>query len=100
MLTIAISSLAIGAALGLRFRMYVLLPAIGATMAVVASQGFLQGFRPVAILGELIAVAVPMQLGYLVGIVFHRLLARILISMRANGRSVSIYPSAHSSQTS
>jgi hypothetical protein len=71
MLILAIIALLIGFVLGLRFRVYVLIPAIGSAWAVVAVAGNVDGVGQ--LVGAMVFVATFFQLGYLGGVILRRL---------------------------
>ena len=89
MLTMMLASLLIGAVIGLRLRVYVLLASIGATVVIVASSGdaFLE------MIGEMIGSLLALQVGYLLGIL-GRLPLGALINARGR-RSASLRAPAH-----
>jgi hypothetical protein len=91
---VVLGSLLVGAYLGLRFRMYILLPAIGVAVTIIAARGLLNG--PGAMLGELMAVVIPIQIGYFVGVLSQRAWARARIVIGEDARSASLRKSAHS----
>jgi hypothetical protein len=90
MLTIMLANLLVGTALGLRFRMYVLLPAIGLAVVIVAADGVLDRSPLVAIAGELILAAIAMQLGYLLGILIRGTWGSVPLFVRANVRPANL----------
>lgn len=67
MVTIMLAFVLVGAALGLCFRIYALVPAIGLAAVFVAADGAHRTL-PVAIAGELILAVIAVQIGYLLGV--------------------------------
>jgi hypothetical protein len=94
MLTIMLSSLLIGSVLGLRFRMQVLLAAIGTAVVIVGTEGLLRHSSSFALLGALTATVIAMQVGYLLGVLGRLARASIPPFMPADARSVGLRKSA------
>jgi hypothetical protein len=90
MLTIMLANLLVGAALGVRFRMYALLPAIGLSAIFVVGEGVLHRSPLVAIAGELTLAVIAMQVGYLLGILIRGTLGCALVSIRANAPAANL----------
>jgi hypothetical protein len=57
----------VGAAIGARFRVYVLVLAIAAVVAIVLARGVAADRSSLAMLGEVIGMTVALQVGYLLG---------------------------------
>jgi hypothetical protein len=62
---LAIIGVLVGAALGLRFKLYILAPVIFIGWAFVVIDGIARGYSAWWIVGEMAVVAVSLQLGYL-----------------------------------
>jgi uncharacterized membrane protein YkvI len=88
-LTMMLTSLLIGAVIGLRFRVYVLLASIGVTLVIVASSG--DTFPEM--IGEMIGSLLALQVGFLLGIL-GRLPLGGLMNVRGR-RSASLRAPAH-----
>jgi hypothetical protein len=71
MLILAIISFLIGVALGLRFKVLILVPAIGLALAMVAVHGIVVEDGVWRLVGTMVVVATFIQLGYLGGSVLH-----------------------------
>ena len=65
MLILAMISFLIGVVLGLRFKVFILVPAIGLALAMVAVNGAGDGTWP--LVGTMVVVATSLQLGYVCG---------------------------------
>jgi hypothetical protein len=62
-----LSALLIGAAFGIRFKILVLVPAVGAVCAVILGVGLARGYSIFTIVIAIVAVTSSMQIGYLTG---------------------------------
>jgi hypothetical protein len=90
MLTIVLANVLLGAALGLRFRIYALLPALGLAVVLVAADGVLHRSPLFVVTGELILSVIALQIGYLLGILVRGHWAVPPIFMRGDARSASL----------
>ena len=88
MLMLDLSMLLIGSALGLRFRVLILLPAIGLVWMAYLAAGVVRGDAISAILVGGTLAAICLQIGYLVG----ASVAHGPLTSRANKISRSVFP--------
>jgi hypothetical protein len=95
-LTIMFATLLVGAALGLRFRMYSLLPAIGLAVIIIAADGMLHRSSLVAVAGELTLAVIAMQVGYLLGILVRGASGSAPAFVRAQARTAGLRKSGPS----
>jgi hypothetical protein len=58
-----------GAVLGLRFKVLILLPAIGVALVAILSIGIVQGYGLMLMVGGTVLVLTVLELGYLVGVI-------------------------------
>jgi hypothetical protein len=66
-MTILAICLLIGVGLGLRFKVFILIPITGVTLALVAINGVVVGHGILRIVGSMVLTAIALQLGYLGG---------------------------------
>jgi hypothetical protein len=90
MLTIVLANVLFGAALGLRFRIYALLPAVGLAVVLVAADGVLNRSPLFVVTGGLILSVIALQIGYLLGILIRGHWAVPPILIRGDARAASL----------
>ena len=77
MVTFTIVSVLVGALLGMRFRVFILLPVVLLTVAIVAAVGLARESGAWRILLEIVVVMAALELGYLGGSVGARILVGV-----------------------
>jgi hypothetical protein len=84
MTIILILSLLTGAVLGMRLRVFILIPATGLVLALIAGGGLVRGDVPSAIVIAMAMAAFSLQLGYLGGSTTRFVVAAARIARRAS----------------
>lgn len=99
MILLSTVSLVVGALLGQRFRVWVLMPATAIVLATAIGAGVNQAYTAWTIVLMAAAAAASMQIGYLVGLAIHHLLAASLSSRSSSvTASAAPTPASHSAQ--
>ena len=82
----------LGAALAWRFNVFVLIPTIAVSLAVIAAAGIAHGEGAWAIAGAMIGAAVCLQIGYLGGTVLHSITAGAAAPLREPTKAPAAAP--------